>query len=200
MKLLAFADLHLSPTALKKIRAKVKKQKPDILICAGDISIFEEGLDLMLNKLNKLNKKVLLIHGNHETPATLRKLCLKYKNLFFIHRKHYKQNNHIFLGYGGGGFTLIESDFSKIRKKFKKIINKNKDKKIILVTHAPPYKTKPDLIIDQHCGNKTLRNFIMKNKIDLHICGHLHENFGKKDKIKQTEIINPGPYGKIIKI
>lgn len=200
MKLLIFTDLHLSTTALKKIRSKTKKQKPDLLICAGDLSIFENGLNIMLNKLSKFKKTVLLIHGNHETSSEMKKLCSKYKNLIFIHKTHYKQNNCLFLGFGGGGFSLIDKAFNNTINKFKKIINKNKDKKIILVTHAPPYKTKTDFIVDQHCGNKTLRNFILKNKIDLHICGHLHENFGKKDKIKNTIVINPGPYGKIIKI
>ena len=94
--------------------------------------------------------------------------------------------------------TLIKYDIKSLLNSFFK--SKNKGKKIIFITHAPPYKTKVDLIVGSHCGNKTFRNFILKNKIDLYICGHLHETFNKKDKIKKTEVINPGPYGKIIKI
>jgi len=200
MKLLAFTDMHLSSVAYKKIKSKVKKQNPDLIICAGDVSIFEQGLDFILNKLNKLKKKILIINGNHETSSVMKKLCSKYDNLIFIHKKYYKQNNHIFFGYGGSGFALIEPGFYKTGEKFQKIIRRNKDKKIVFITHAPPYKTKADLIVGSHCGNKTFRNFIVRNKIDLHICGHLHENFGKKDEIKKTKIINPGHYGKIIKI
>jgi len=200
MKILIFTDLHLSNIALKKLKLKIKKHNPDLLVCAGDVSIFEEGLDMILNKLNKLKKKILIIHGNHEEANILKKFCEKYDNLVFIHKKHYKQNNCIFLGYGGSGFALTEPDFYKTGEKFAKIIKKNKDKKIIFVTHAPPYKTKVDLIVDNYCGNKTFKYFIIKNKVDLHICGHLHENFGKKDKVKGTEIVNPGPYGKIFNI
>jgi len=200
MKLLAFTDLHLSSVAYKKLKSKVKKQNPDLIICAGDVSIFEQGLDFILNKLNKLKKKILIINGNHETSSVMKKLCSRYDNLIFIHKKYYKQNNNIFFGYGGSGFSLIEPNFYKTGEKFQKIIRKNKDKKIIFITHAPSYKTKVDLIVGSHCGNKTFRNFIVRNKVDLHICGHLHENFGKKDEIKKTKIINPGPYGKIIKI
>ncbi|MBI2651682.1 metallophosphoesterase [Candidatus Woesearchaeota archaeon] len=199
MKLLAFTDLHLSSNAFKKIKSKAKSENPELLVCAGDISIFEQGIDFMLNKLNKLKKKILMINGNHENASILKKLCRKYKNIIFIHKKYYKHNNHVFLGYGGSGFSLIEPDFYKTAKYFKKVINRNRNKKIILVTHAPPYKTKLDLIVGSHCGNKTLRRFIEKNKIDLNICGHLHENFGKRDYIKKTFIINPGPYGKMIK-
>ena len=200
MKILAFTDLHLSSVAFKKIKSKVKKRNPDLIICAGDVSIFEQGLDFILNKLNKLKTNILIIHGNHETSSVMKKLCSKYDHLIFIHKKYYKQNNHIFFGYGGSGFALVEPNFYKTGEKFQKIIRKNKDKKIILITHAPPYKTKLDLIVGSHCGNKTFRNFVSRNKIDLYICGHLHENFGKKDHIKKTHILNPGPYGKIIKI
>ena len=200
MKLLAFTDLHLSSVAFKKIKSKAKRQKPDLLISAGDLTIFEHGLDFILNKLNNFNVKTLLIHGNHETASIMKRLCKKYKNIVFIHKKQYTRNGYIFLGYGGGGFSIIEPFFYNTGKKFQRIIKNSKGKKIIFVTHAPPYGTKVDLIVGEHCGNKTYRDFIIKNKVDLHICGHLHENFGKKGKLKNTEIINPGPYGKVIKI
>ncbi len=95
---------------------------------------------------------------------------------------------------------MIDKGFEKTSIKFKKIIHANKGKKIILVTHAPPYKTRLDKLVGGHCGNKSIRYFIERNKIDLLICGHLHENFGKEDKIKRTKIINPGPFGKIVMI
>jgi len=200
MKLLAFTDLHLSTEALKKVKEKVKKSKPDLLVCAGDLTIFENGLNEMLKRLSKIKKNILLIHGNHETASSMRKICSKYDNLIFIHNKHHIIDDYLFLGHGGGGFSIVDKGFKKIGKNFKKIIKKNKGKKTILITHAPPYKTKLDFIIDQHCGNKSIRKFIEKNKINLHLSGHLHENFRKKDTIKKTETINPGPYGKVIRV
>ena len=200
MKILAFTDIHLSSIALSKIKSKIRNQNPDLLVCSGDLTIFEEGLDAVLNKLDKLKKKILLVHGNHETDTVMKRLCKKYSNLIFIHKSYYRHNNHLFFGYGGGGFSLREPGFYSAGRNFRKIIRKNRDKKIVFITHAPPYGTKVDLIVGEHCGNKTYRDFIAKNKVDLHICGHLHENFGKKDKIKNTEIVNPGPYGKIIRI
>jgi len=67
MRLLAFTDMHLSSYAFKKIKSKVKRQNPDLIVCAGDVSIFEQGLNIILSKLNKLKIKTLIIHGNHET-------------------------------------------------------------------------------------------------------------------------------------
>ncbi|MBI2208308.1 metallophosphoesterase [Candidatus Woesearchaeota archaeon] len=200
MKILAFTDIHLSSIALNKIKSKIKMENPDLLVCAGDLTIFEQGLDIVLSKLSKLKKKILLIHGNHETEALTRRICKEYNNLVFIHKNFYKYDECLFLGYGGGGFSLREPRFYLTGRKFRKIIKKNYDKKIVFITHAPPYGTKVDLIVGEHCGNKTYRDFIAKNKVDLYICGHLHENFNKKDNLKKTLIVNPGPYGKIIKI
>ena len=201
MKILTFTDIHGSLAALKRIEQKVKSQNPDLLVCAGDISIFEHGIVGIARRLNKLNKKIIVIHGNHEDDSTFRKLSKRFKNIIFIHKKHFIEGNILFLGFGGGGFSLVDREFEKTANtKFKKLIRRNKGKKIILVTHAPPYKTRLDKLVGGHCGNKSIRKFIEKNKIDFLICGHLHENFGKEDKIKKTKIINPGPFGKIVEI
>lgn len=200
MKLLAFVDIHGSLKAIKKIAEKAKKSKPNLLVCAGDLSIFEQGLDYLIYRLNKIGLPILIIHGNHETDSDLKKACSLFKNPVFLHKKSYKTKDCLFLGYGGGGFSLIDKAFKKTAKKFEKDIKKNKGKKIVLVTHAPPHNTKVDMIMEQHCGNKTIKQFITKVKPDLVITGHLHENSGKEDKVGKTKIINPGPFGKIIKL
>ena len=199
MKILAFTDIHGSLLALKRIEHKVKSEKPDLLVCAGEISIFEHGIVNIFRKLNKLGKKIIIVHGNHEDETTFIKYSRLFKNIIFVHKNYHIENNVLFLGYGGGGFSLVDRGFDKIAKtRFNKIINKNNDEKIVLVTHAPPYKTKLDKLGINHAGNKSIRNFVEKYKIDLLICGHLHENFGKEDKIGNTKIINPGPFGKIV--
>ncbi len=201
MKLLAFTDIHGSLTALKRIEQKVKSETPDILVCAGDISIFEHGIAGILRRLNKLNKKIIMVHGNHEDASTYSKYSRIFKNIIFIHKNHFIENNILFLGYGGGGFSQRDKEFEQFAKtRFKDIINHNKNKKIILITHAPPYGTKVDKLGRNYAGNKSIRKFIENNSIDLHICGHLHENFGKEDKIGKIKVINPSPFGKIVEI
>ena len=201
MKLLIFTDIHGSLTALRRIEQKVKSQNPDLLVCAGDISIFEHGIAGILRRLNKLNKKIIIVHGNHEDYATYVRYSGIFKNIIFIHKKHFIEDDLLFFGYGGGGFSQTDKEFEHLaRTKFKDLINNNKDKKIILVTHAPPYKTRLDRLGRNHAGNKSFRNFIEKNKIEVYICGHLHENFRKEDKIGKTKVINVGRAGKIIEI
>lgn len=198
MKILAFVDMHGSHEALEKIKEKSKEA--DVIVCAGDLSIFENNLEEIFFKLSKLNKTVLVIPGNHESEDDLKQITVFFNNIEDINKKSYVKDDCLFLGYGGGGFSMIDEEFEKISKKFEKEIEKHENKKIILVTHAPPYKTKIDKIMDEHCGNKSLKNFILKVKPDLVISGHLHENAGKEEIVGKTKLINPGPYGKIIKV
>jgi len=195
MKILAFVDVHEDMKALNKIIDKSKDVK--LLVCAGDLTVFEQNMDLMLSMLNNTGKPVLMIPGNHETSTNLRKACSLFKNIIYLHKRSYEVANYLFLGHGGGGFSTHNPQFEKIAKVFSKKITK--EKITILVSHEPPYGTKLDFI-NGHCGSKSLRKFIDKNPLKLVICGHLHENKNKIDKINGALIINPGPYGKIIKI
>ena len=83
-----------------------------------------------------------------------------------------------------------------IRRKFKL---KGK-KKIVLVTHAPPFNTKIDYLAysKMHAGNKSFTNFIKSKKnVIFSISGHLHETEGKKDKLNNAVLVNPGAMGRI---
>lgn len=200
MKILAFVDLHGSLKALKRLQKLVEKQKPDVIVCAGDITIFEQNLDYLLHRISRFKKPALIIHGNHEEEAVLKKSCSLFENVFYLHGKSYEQDGVLFIGWGGGGFSLIDKKFEKKTKEFKKKMEKFD--KVILVTHAPPYRTRLDRIIDESCGNKSIRKFIAENtkKIKLGITGHLHENAGKEDHVRGTRVVNPGPFGKIVNV
>ena len=198
MKILAFVDMHASPRALKQIKQKAKKA--DIIVCAGDFSIFEQKIGYFMQQFDKLKKPFLMIPGNHETAEDIQQASLLFENIMPLHGNTYVKNNHLFMGFGEGGYSMIDKKFEKASKKFEREMKKNKGKKTILVTHAPPHKTKIDNIEGQPCGNKSIKNFIVKVKPDLVISGHLHENAGKEDLLGRTRLINPGPMGKIITI
>lgn len=198
MKILAFVDIHGSLKALNTIVKKTKKENPDLLVCAGDLSVFENGIYYFVHRLSRLKKPVLLIHGNHETEETIKQSCSLFENTEFIHKKIFRIGSYAFIGYGGGGFSREDKEFEKTAKKL--IKKTKKDDKVILVTHAPPYKTRLDKINGNYAGNKSIRHFIETNNILLAVSGHLHDNAGKQDKIGKTKIINPGPFGKIITI
>ena len=198
MKILAFTDSHSNRLVLNAIKSKAIKEKPDLVICCGDISMFGNGLEAVARFLNDLNIKTLIIPGNHESEEEIKMICNKNKNLINLHKGLYEVKEFQILGWGTGGFSFIEEEFERLSKQFKRSLDKNK--KLILVTHAPIYGTKLDLLSFGHRGCKSTRKFVEETQPVLTLCGHFHENFDKQDKINKTLIINPGPEGTIIEI
>ena len=192
MRVLAFTDVHCDENAITELKKKVNSA--DICICAGDFSVMGSETKEMLEVFNKFGKEILLIPGNHEDEKEVKKYCEKLEHITFIHKKEVEREGKIIIGYGGGGFSDTDSGFEQY---IKKIVVPHKP--IILVTHQPPYGTTISQL-EEDVGSKSYRDFVEKNKVILHICGHLHEHEKKQDMIGTTQIINPGKEGMIISL
>lgn len=200
MKLLVFTDTHNSKKALKGVAALCRKHEPDAIVCCGDISIFEMNLGNVIRLLAGLKKPLVIVNGNHEGERSMAKLCRRFPNAHFVHDSYEIIGDALFLGYGGDGFSVIDPAFVKVSKSLGRTITANRGRKIVLVTHAPPYGTKLDKVFGSHSGNKSIRKFVERWQPAYHFCGHIHENFGKQDKIRKTVVMNPGQFGKIVNI
>jgi len=197
MKILAFVDLHGDTSFLKKIVKRAKKDDIDLVVCAGDFTVFESGAGYVLKKLNSIGKPVLLIPGNHETPETTEMAEKEFENIIDLHGKMWKKDDYLFLGFGTGGFAKTDSGFRKTARDWRRKVS---DEKIIMVVHAPPHGTKLDDVGGQKVGSKDIRKGIERIVPKLVICGHIHENAGKTDFIGRTQVINPGYEGMVIEI
>ncbi len=194
MKILAFTDIESNKKHAQIIKDKVKKHNPDVVVFGGDLSFFGLDIEGMVKFLDSLKKTVVLVHGNHDDEIELKVLCSKYKNLKFIHRKVFEINEYMFVGYGGEGFDERTKDMENFMLKLDTTC-----KKVILVIHQPPHDTKLDkLPLHGHVGNKSVNKVIKKLKPTVAFFGHLHEHFGKTDKLGSTLMVNPGDKGKII--
>jgi len=198
MKILLCSDMHGSLDAFEQIRQK--SQEVDLIVCAGDITLFEKDIDFFIRMFSELGKEVIIIHGNHEDAQLMEMLCSRYNNLHFIHKQKKKIEDILFIGYGGGGFSFKDSQLKGMERKMESWIKEHKSGKVVLISHGPPYGTKLDKLDMGHVGNITLREFIVKYQMDLLVCGHIHENAGKRDKIKKTVLIYPHINGEIIEI
>jgi len=197
MKILAFVDTHGSLEAIKRLL--VKGEGVDLLVCAGDISNFGHNLKESIAKFKKLNKPMLIIHGNHESEEQIKELSKEFPWLINLHKGSYNLGEYCFFGYGGGGFSMEDREYEKVANKFKKTLKKGS--KLIVITHGPPYGTKCDYLPHQgYRGCKTYTNMDKELKPILHICGHLHETAAVRCTIGNTLVINPGAEGKIIRI
>src|SRR3989344_7009818 len=105
MKILAFSDVHGDRGMVLKLVARAKKDDIDLVVCAGDFTVFERQTKGVLADLDTIGKTVLIIPGNHETPAGIEKHIKHCKNIILIHKKMWSSCGVTFLGWGTDGFT-----------------------------------------------------------------------------------------------
>lgn len=202
MKILAASDIHGDKSALENLVKKAKKEDVDMVVLCGDLTLFEDDLTGIIGPLKELNKKVILIPGNHETFSSIEFLAKQYKpGVYNLHGRSMRFYNEIGLfGVGGsntGIFQTTEKETGELLEKAHKPIKDTKHK--IMITHTPPFGTKIDALWE-HVGSKAIREKVEEIQPDVVLCGHIHETFGKSEKIGDTTVINVGKDGVIIDI
>jgi hypothetical protein len=203
MKLLAASDIHGDINAVEKLAKRAKDEKVDLVILAGDLSIFGDGLEGLLKPFKDAKKKVALIPGNHDSEADIFLLKQRYPDMLYdMHSYAFRIGDVGFFGCGLANIGPNELSEYEIKKRIEnsfKYINDSKKK--VMVVHVPPYRTKLDKIgKNMSVGSTSVREMIEKLKPDKCICGHIHETFGLEDRLGNTDIINAGPKGKIITV
>lgn len=199
-KILAAGDIHGDTGLAKKLAKRAKKENVDLIILAGDLTWGEESTKNLVGPFIKLKKPVLLLHGNHESLATIDFLSELYgpyaKNL----HGYSLMKNDVGI-FGAGGVDFGASPISE-KELFQTLIRAHKGiekaKKTIMVTHFHPFKSKAEF--SGFKGSKSVRKAIKKFKPDIMLSGHIHEAEGIEEKIGKTRVINIGKKGKIIEI
>lgn len=195
MKIVAFTDSHCDIESLSSV-SKLS-EKADLIVCLGDISWFEEGLEEMLDQINNLPRPVILIHGNHERLKALQDAAKKYKNITVSHKEVLAIGDYDFISYGGDGFSRQDPVFDSMKKHFKKTIRD--PNKTIFLLHGPPYNTTLDVPFESyHSGSLSTRAFIEDVQPAVVLSGHIHESEGQTDFINNSFCMNPGVYGELI--
>ena len=199
MKIMAFVDTHGDTSFLKKLIGRAQKEDINIVVCAGDFTVFENQMSGVLKELDSIGKTVLIIPGNHESAESVEKHTKKFKNIFNLHRQMWKKDGVTFLGWGTDGFTRHSDEFRELQREWRRRLTQD-DQKVVLVTHAPPSKTNLDNIVQDHDGNVDIRKGIERIQPVLAISGHIHENEGEQDKIGNTVCVNPGWKGMVLTV
>jgi uncharacterized protein len=193
MRILAFTDVHANNEVLAVLTQRA--QQADIILCAGDMSVFGMELIDVMEKINSWNKPVYFIHGNHEDEDIFSDMAEQFPNLHFIHAKEVEHAGISILGWGGGGFAKQDPALDAFAKQFTPKANR------VIIFHGPPHGTTTDYLDGyEYVGCKTRRKVVERLQPFLVLCGHIHENFGKQDKIGKSIVLNPGPVGKFIEL
>jgi len=200
VRILAFSDWRVQ--SINDIFLFLQKIDPiDFIVYAGDdLSRFVSFDVNYFSELSKstINKHVLAVSGNDDYYSTVKNV-LQADGVHDLYDQTLIFKDFAFIGLesstsGPAIFKHEEKDFdSHIKNQLKHI----KDKRIIVVSHAPPYG-----ILDRgiryaseengihHIGSTALKNFIEKHHVDLVICGHCHSQGGIKESYRDTTIVN----------
>ena len=142
LKILAAGDIHGDIDLAEKLAERAKKEKVDLVVLCGDLTLRESSTENIIGPFKKRNEKVLLITGNHETIATADFLAQQYgmKNL---HGYSVNYKDVGIFGAGGANIGLFQLDEKELYDLLKKGNDKVKYlKKKIMVTHVHPSGTK----------------------------------------------------------
>lgn len=199
LKILAAGDLHGDRDVIKKLVERAKREKVDLVLLAGDLTLAETSTKNIIGPFIKAGQRVVLIPGNHETIATANFLAELYPNTKNIHGYSIREGDVGIFGAGGAdiGITSVSEKemFETLKRAYQGVRGL---KKKIMLTHMHPSGSISELSGFE--GSKSIRRAVEQFKPDLLIHSHIHEAEGIEDKIGKTTVLNVGAKGRIIEI
>jgi len=190
VRILAFSDLHLARArAADLVAASVDA---DLVIGAGDFCNMREGLDRAMQLLSGMAAPMVLVPGNAESADELRAVALP--EMTVLHGAGVEVDGlRLFgLGYGvpvtpfgGWSCDLSEALAGQMLDECKAAD--------ILITHSPP-KGLGDLTSGGlSVGSTAIRAAIERVQPQLALCGHIHDSWGQRGMIGDSDVVNLGP-------
>jgi Icc-related predicted phosphoesterase len=195
VRVLAFTDFHGNEEALQRARLRIAEERPDAVIVAGDIANYdaEKAKRFLVNLAAE--SPVYFVPGNMDGVD-----LVTWPGSGSVHGLHgrceYLQNIGL-IGLGGsphGAFTTpIEYSEKEADHVLQKALSSYHGGDMVLVSHCPPKDTRIDrVIVGQHIGSASVREFIERERPALVVSGHVHEAQGN-DRIGSTVVVNTGP-------
>jgi uncharacterized protein len=203
MKILAFGDIHSDKRKARELASLAKKEGVELVVLTGDITYSENQIEGIIGPFAKEGIKVLMVHGNHEGPATLKVLEELYDNAKSIDG-HYHIHDYVgFFGAGGvecGPVLTPEVEIDRmLHRAHDSLISKGKNlRKKVLVTHNHPAGSNSEF--SGFAGSPSIRRAIKKFEPDLALFSHIHEASGMEDKMGKSRLVNVARKGIIFDI
>ena len=195
MKILAFSDVHCDlAVCADLVQAGAGA---DLVIGAGDFAQRHMGLEETLEALEPLAQKAVYVPGNNETADALR-ACT---GAVVLHGEAVEVAGATIVGIGGaipplpplpwGSYDLEEDDAAAMLAPYSRAD--------ILISHSPPRDTVDRLaaegLLGMHgnIGSVAVREAAQRMRPALVFCGHVHDSWGARARLGETQVANLGP-------
>ncbi len=215
-RLLAFSDPHGNPDSARRVVALAKRERPGLVICAGDLTVFGERYQESLEILRDLGMPIHWCWGNHESADVAREIEATVPGVLIdLTYRSVEVDGVRLAGLPGtqdiAPGTREDEGVLDLALSLWGTLDRSRGH-LILVSHFPPTGCRCDglrrdssgrvggLPVGDAGGSKVVRGIVERLRPDLVVCGHYHECFGAVDLVAQSRIINPGPDGTIIEV
>lgn len=195
MKVLAFSDLHQDLATAADLVARSGDY--DVVIGAGDFGSVHEGVGETIAALAGIETPTLLVPGNNETEDELRDAVAGagWSAATVLHGEGTEIGGTAFFGLGAGipttpwdwSFDLTEDEAAERLAAC--------PEGAVLIVHSPPQGHCDRSSAGDHLGSTAIRDAIEAKAPPLAVCGHIHEAWGDRSAIGDSEIANLGPTG-----
>ena len=192
MRILAFSDLHLdeaAATALVEAGAEA-----DLVLGLGDFASAHRGLPEVMARLAPLADRAVYVCGNNETEAALRAAT----EATVLQGEAVTRGGLTIAGIGCAvpplppipwpSNDLTEEEAAELLDRIPAVPRVD-----ILLSHSPPRGA-----CDRHSaigpmGSEAVRAAAVRLAPRLLLCGHVHDAWGARDRIGETQVCNLGP-------
>lgn len=201
MKILVIGDIHNDIENMISYFEKFSEMNFDVVVATGDFTdVGIKGFSqkdiakLVLEEMKVLRKPIVAVPGNLDKEI----IPVLDAEDVSIHGKGKMIDGVGFYGVGGAKTpfgTSLELSEGEVDLMLTSGFNDVKNAKIkIQVTHAPPARTRMDLIYTgAHIGSEAIRKFIEEHKPEVAICAHVQEAKGV-DELGSVKLLNPGRF------
>ena len=189
MKLIAFSDPHLDGDAARAVLEAA--ELADLVVCAGDFAQRHEGLDDYMGLFAPIVEKLVCVPRNNESADALTRAT----TATVLHGQSVERDGLTIAGLGGGVPPLpplpwVSWDLSEAQagEMLDGITACD-----VLVTHSPPFGAADTHAEMGPMGSTAIRAAVERLQPRLHLCGHVHDDWGTRARIGRTEVVNLGP-------
>jgi uncharacterized protein len=198
MRLLAFSDLHVDLD--QAARLADASTDADVVVGVGDFASVHSGLEETIASLRQIDTPTVLVPGNNETEDDLRRACQGWEDATVLHGQSTEIDGLTFFGLGAGvPVTPWDWSFDLTEDEAAEMLAACPDG-CVLAVHSPPRGHVDVSSAGEHLGSAAVLQAIESKQPRFALCGHIHEAWGERSRVGNTEVINLGPAGTLLEV